>query len=360
MRIPKAIRVPANLILAVLVMAVLTMSAPSKAATLRYRTGGPWEDVSDGATNGWGLNPANPGVDVPMPGDVARVNWSFSTVTLDYEAPSFDRLQIGVDESGVLEVNSGGVLTTIQDVNVGHNGIVDGIMDINDGGIVNVGTNLFVGRVNAETRGFLTINRGGVMNVQNHLWLGGKGEAFVNISGTLNQADGILGLGSQDFNLPGGTATLNVLDGGELNLFNIHAGGTQLSIQPGSKLDIFGTGRVTLPGNFVAVLEGYRDAGLIFGNSVAGAVDISVESVSGGAGDFDSDGDVDGQDFLVWQRDPSVGSLAEWEANLGTAGQVQTVVTASSLAQAAATSVPEPAAWTLALVGCCLVRRARR
>jgi hypothetical protein len=33
--------------------------------------------------------------------------------------------------------------------------------------------------------------------------------------------------------------------------------------------------------------------------------------------DFDQDGDVDGEDFLLWQRDPSVGSLADWEANYG-------------------------------------------
>jgi hypothetical protein len=48
-------------------------------------------------------------------------------------------------------------------------------------------------------------------------------------------------------------------------------------------------------------------------------------------GDFDSDGDVDGRDFLVWQRNPSVGDLADWQSNYG-AGTL-----------AAATSVPEPA-----------------
>lgn len=35
------------------------------------------------------------------------------------------------------------------------------------------------------------------------------------------------------------------------------------------------------------------------------------------AGDFDGDGDVDGHDFLVWQRNPSVGNLADWQANFG-------------------------------------------
>lgn len=35
------------------------------------------------------------------------------------------------------------------------------------------------------------------------------------------------------------------------------------------------------------------------------------------AGDFDKDGDVDGRDFLIWQRNPSVGNLADWHTNYG-------------------------------------------
>ena len=50
-------------------------------------------------------------------------------------------------------------------------------------------------------------------------------------------------------------------------------------------------------------------------------------------GDFDFDGDVDGQDFLAWQRNPAVGSLADWQANYGLA----------PLQAATAIAVPEPA-----------------
>jgi hypothetical protein len=53
-------------------------------------------------------------------------------------------------------------------------------------------------------------------------------------------------------------------------------------------------------------------------------------------GDFDNDGDVDGRDFLVWQRDPHVGDLADWQENYG----------AGALASAAA--VPEPCCLMLA------------
>jgi hypothetical protein len=45
-------------------------------------------------------------------------------------------------------------------------------------------------------------------------------------------------------------------------------------------------------------------------NSQAILVSQLAESLPG---DFDSDGDVDGRDFLTWQRDPSVGSLVDWQ-----------------------------------------------
>jgi hypothetical protein len=48
-------------------------------------------------------------------------------------------------------------------------------------------------------------------------------------------------------------------------------------------------------------------------------------------GDFDQDGDVDGRDFLAWQRNPSGGDLADWQNNFGTAE-----LSATSVA------VPEP------------------
>ncbi len=60
----------------------------------------------------------------------------------------------------------------------------------------------------------------------------------------------------------------------------------------------------------------------------------------GTAGDFDGDGDVDGRDFLAWQRNPSVGNLADWQANYNN----------GSLSELA--TVPEPSA--LVLVFCAM------
>jgi beta-glucanase (GH16 family) len=55
------------------------------------------------------------------------------------------------------------------------------------------------------------------------------------------------------------------------------------------------------------------------------------------AGDFDEDGDVDGHDFLAWQRDPSVGDLEDWQANYGT----------NSASADTMTAVPEPSGMLL-------------
>jgi hypothetical protein len=61
---------------------------------------------------------------------------------------------------------------------------------------------------------------------------------------------------------------------------------------------------------------------------------------SGQPGDFNGDDVVDGSDFLVWQRDPSVGALADWKAHFG-----------ESAGNATAMSVPEPTAYVLLAAG---------
>lgn len=58
------------------------------------------------------------------------------------------------------------------------------------------------------------------------------------------------------------------------------------------------------------------------------------------AGDFDGDGDVDGADFLKWQREPGVGNLADWKANFGDGGLAPV-----------GSAVPEPAGLTLLAIG---------
>ncbi len=86
-----------------------------------------------------------------------------------------------------------------------------------------------------------------------------------------------------------------------------------------------------------------------FGLSYADVAPIAV--VAPGGGDFDNDGDVDGADFLAWQRDTNLGDLADWEANYGT----------PNITISAVSAVPEPS--TLMLAGAmalAMVARRRR
>ncbi|MAT71531.1 MAG: hypothetical protein CMJ58_18645 [Planctomycetaceae bacterium] len=67
---------------------------------------------------------------------------------------------------------------------------------------------------------------------------------------------------------------------------------------------------------------------------------ISFEAAPGVAGDFDGDLDVDGADFLEWQRsDATPAGLADWQSNFG-----------STSALATAASIPEPATSSLLVI----------
>lgn len=73
------------------------------------------------------------------------------------------------------------------------------------------------------------------------------------------------------------------------------------------------------------------------------------------AGDFDADGDVDGADFLVWQRGevsspPDANDLTDWQTNYGAGAALTSGVA----------NVPEPSSGVLLLLGSLLFARLRR
>lgn len=214
---------------------VCAIASIANAADIRYMGDGPWETTAN-----W-----NGGV---MPGalDAARMNWGNNTVTVSTTVPTVNQLQAGVDEPGTLHVLSGGVVTTTTWAGAGVAGACTGTFNVDAGGTMNVGGHLWVGA-------------GAAGNV-----------GIVNISGTVN-VGGIIGLGTINAGTAsGGTGTVNVLDGGALNLANIH--GLGYSIFSGSVLDISGSGVVTLPGDFVAVINAYVANGYITGNGIANNV----------------------------------------------------------------------------------------
>jgi hypothetical protein len=76
------------------------------------------------------------------------------------------------------------------------------------------------------------------------------------------------------------------------------------------------------------------------GDVVAGTVDYVSGSLPG---DFDGDSDVDGADFLKWQREfATLGAagLAQWKANFGAGAATETLAT-----------VPEPSSLALVFIG---------
>jgi hypothetical protein len=89
--------------------------------------------------------------------------------------------------------------------------------------------------------------------------------------------------------------------------------------------------------------------------------DVFIDNTVGGAsndGDFDSDGDVDGRDFLRWQRgnSPSPFSstdLAAWQAGYGT--PLVATLGEENPTRSVGLRVPEPGTWVLiglAVCGC--------
>ncbi len=69
---------------------------------------------------------------------------------------------------------------------------------------------------------------------------------------------------------------------------------------------------------------------------------------AGQPGDFDADTDVDGADFLVWQRDTGAESLSDWKANFGT-----------SSAATNFSAVPEPSSLALLVGSMAMLLRGR-
>ena len=264
------------------------VAGATQAANIRYQASGDYFDflaVGNVGPNGWQNNAGVAGL--PGATDTIRFNWGSNTVTLAGVAPTVAAFQMGVDESGGLVVNNGGILTATGNSTVGNNAgggganLTTGFLTINSGGTVNAGGTLKLGAGASSAAGNLTgivTLDGGILNITSHLWVGSAnltlGIVNINNGGILNLG-GMLGLGTVNAtSASGGIGFLNVNDGGLLNLANIHAGGTQGSIQAGSLLDISGSGQVTIPNNFVSVMEGYIAAGRIVGNGVVGNVQV--------------------------------------------------------------------------------------
>jgi len=123
-----------------------------------------------------------------------------------------------------------------------------------------------------------------------------------------------------------------LIDHGAFNAINLDGGGSTTMVRQNSN----GSDSST-------VLNTPRDGQRHLGNSIG----VFAALLGTLAGDFDDDGDADGNDFLVWQRGqlsnpPSASHLAVWETDYGTM---------ANPLSAASITIPEPAAATLLLIG---------
>ena len=115
---------------------------------------------------------------------------------------------------------------------------------------------------------------------------------------------------------------------------------TATSLDPGASFDLgqlFNAGTQDLAFQFLQSGQQFATAGVVLYSALTSTL----------PGDFDNDGDVDGRDFLRWQRGGSpnplsASDLALWQGNYGNGGLS---------ALATSTAVPEPSALLLSCVG---------
>ncbi len=97
---------------------------------------------------------------------------------------------------------------------------------------------------------------------------------------------------------------------------------------------------------------GILASGIVGGNLVSATIVFGMLETNSLPGDFDTDGSVDGSDFLLWQRGfgplYDAADLEDWQNNYG-------------LSSLSLRAIPEPSVWALAVVGVlCVIARAPR
>ena len=178
----------------------------------------------------------------------------------------------------------------------------------------------------------------------------------------MNMSDGALASGFKIFNstlnMTGGTFGDNLKLGaftgqpGTLNLFVKSAtiDGTTLDLPLGLPFEVTQRDDAFLSAELI---DG-GSVGLILNSDISNTIDyLRADSTlnlirTADDGDYNLDGRVDSKDFLAWQANPALGSLADWQANYG-----QSISTVT-------TSVPEPTTLLLGLVGLALCPHRRR
>jgi hypothetical protein len=300
----------------------------------------------------------------------------------------------GQTATGIVVNHSGGELKTVLDVRVGDGSAGTSTYNLSGTGLINSTTGGYVGRAGTakffQTGG--TANFNGTLNIGNRDSLTLANDGLYEISaGDLN-----LGLnlniaqnGIGQFRVVGDDGTIDVAGAFDLNTSGNGNGTLAYELEAGDSLSTINVvGNATFDNGTSLLLDDSNvapsqttydllaaadiiDNGLVF----TGPAGWTVGIVTSGSGeilrafalgavedaDFDADGDVDGADFLTWQRNQQTANptLAQGDANDDNAVDGDDLAIweeqfgAPSVAAAAA--VPEPCAMALLLCGAATV-----
>jgi len=349
-----------------------------------------------GSSGGGTLNITGGGAVSSTFGFIGSDPFSTGVATVDDPNSTWtsESLFVGYFGDGTLNVQAGGVVTSLGGF-IGHNsGSIGTATVAGTGSTWNVTSGLYVGGSGFESGGMATVDIetggsvlvSGTMKVWNPGTVnlqGGRlavstidhtdGGAFNFSGGTLQvdafngvlvQNGGTVVIGgspgvtdiSEEYQLNDGTLEIELFAGGispvagtdfdQLTADTVTlAGGTlELAIDPNytpALADAFAIIDTTsgVSGTFDNVLGAYLGGGLGF-DVQYNANDVTIEVINVLLGDFDVDGDVDGFDFLLWQTDPSIGALSDWQTNFGMVAPLAAVSAA----------VPEPNSLLLAVL----------
>lgn len=205
---------------------------------------------------------------------------------------------------------------------------IDLIGDVTFNGLVSGAADIFGSGTPTFNGGYSPGDSPAAVTIENDLTFGAANILSIELAGLVE--------GEFDSLQVGGDVTLDGLL--DISLIDPYM------LSPGQSYEIIDV-EGSLTGEFSGLGEGdlidsFAGIDLLITYSGGDGNDVTLLSVL--PGDFDADGDVDGSDFLVWQRsDGTPAGLSDWQMNYGT-----------SSAAAAATSVPEPSSFLLLLTSC--------